>query len=127
MYLTQSEMEIMQTFWKHDTAMTLNELIEVSPNKCWKDRSGFSIIKSLIKKGLIKEEGFVHIGKTIARTFFPAVSCTEFMINQLDGYDGIIDYSRLFARLLGDKSIGMDDIDELDRIISLKKKELDNR
>ncbi|MCR5777722.1 MAG: BlaI/MecI/CopY family transcriptional regulator [Lachnospiraceae bacterium] len=124
MYLTKSEMEIMQTFWKNEGALSLNELIEASPNRCWKDRSGFSIIKSLLKKGLLKEDGFVHSGKTIARTFSPNISCTDFMIGQLDEYDGNINFSKLFARLLGNDKIRTNDINELDMLISKKKKEL---
>ena len=39
MYLTQSEMEIMQAYWTAEKEMSLAELIEASPNRCWKDRS----------------------------------------------------------------------------------------
>lgn len=124
MYLTQSEMEIMQAFWQGNDAMTLSDLIEASPNRCWKDRSGFSIINSLIKKGLLKENGFVHSGKTIARTFSPIVSGTEFMIDQLNAFGGKIEVPQLVSHLLGEGNIEAKDIRELDKLIAEKKKEL---
>ncbi len=127
MYLTQSEMEVMKTFWQCNRPMTLNDLIEANTNKSWKDRSGFSLIKNLIKKGLLREDGFVHSGKTIARTFIPTISFTDFMIDQLSSYDGKIAVPKLFAHLLGDYHIDSNDISELDKIIADKKRELNNR
>ncbi len=124
MYLTQSEMEIMQTYWKYNRPMSLNELIELSPDRTWKDRSGFSIINNLIKKGFLKEESYVHSGKTIARTFAPIISCTEYMIRQWGDYSGSIKFSQLFAGLLGTKKLESDDIEELDKLITKSKKAL---
>ena len=127
MYLTQSEMEIMQSFWQSEEPMSLGELIEASPNRSWRDRSGFSIINSLIKKGLLREEGFVHSGKTIARTFTPIVGATDFMINQIDAYEGKIELSQLVAHLLGNESVKEKDIKELDKLLNDKKKELKSK
>ena len=127
MYLTQSEMEIMQAFWQGEESMSLNDLIEASPNRCWKDRSGFSIINSLIKKGLLKEDGYIHSGKTIARTFSPIVSGTEFMIDQLKAFDGKIEVPKLVSHLLGEENIEVKDIKELDKLIAEKKKELNGK
>ena len=124
MYLTQSEMEIMQAYWKYNKPMSLSELIEVSPNRTWKDRSGFSIINNLIKKGFLKEESYIHSGKTIARTFAPIISCTEYMISQWGDYSGNIKFSQLFAGLLGNKKMEPDDIRELDKLIAKNKKDL---
>ena len=124
MYLTQSEMEIMQAYWKSDKPMSLSELIEASPDRTWKDRSGFSIINNLIKKGFLKEESFVHSGKTIARTFAPVTTCTEYMISQWGEFSGKIDYSKLLAGLLGEEKIESNEINELNKLISKKEKEL---
>lgn len=123
MHLTQSEMEIMQAYWKYNKPMSLNELIEVSPNRTWKDRSGFSIINNLIKKGFLKEESYIHSGKTIARTFTPIVGCTEYMISQWEDYSENIKFSQLFAGLLGNKKMKAEDINELDKLIAKKKKD----
>lgn len=127
MYLTQSEMEIMHAFWQEDRSMSLNDLILASPDRCWKDRSGFSIINSLIAKGLLKEDGYVHSGKTIARTFSPVISYTDFMIGQLNSFEGKIEVPRLVSHLLGEGDVDARDIKELDRMISDKKKELKDK
>lgn len=127
MYLTQSEMEMMQAFWQSGEPMSLSNLIEASPDRCWKDRSGFSIINSLIKKGLLREEGYVHSGKTIARTFVPVVSYTDFMLKQLNACEGKLKLPQLLAGLLGDETIDASDIRELDKIIADKKKEIRGR
>lgn len=127
MYLTQSEMEIMHAFWQEDRSMSLNDLILASPDRCWKDRSGFSIINSLITKGLLKEDGYVHSGKTIARTFSPEISYTDFMIGQLNSFEGKIEVPQLVSHLLGEGDVDARDIKELDRMISDKKKELKDK
>lgn len=127
MYLTQSEMEIMHAFWQEDRSMSLNDLILASPDRCWKDRSGFSIINSLITKGLLKEDGYVHSGKTIARTFSPVISYTDFMIGQLNSFEGKIAVPQLVSHLLGEGDVDARDIKELDRMISDKKKELKDK
>ncbi|SDB67674.1 MULTISPECIES: BlaI/MecI/CopY family transcriptional regulator [unclassified Butyrivibrio] len=124
MYLTQSEMEIMQAYWTAEKEMSLAELIEASPNRCWKDRSGFSIINSLIKKGLLKEVGYTHSGKTIARTFAPEVSCTEYMMEELMQYEGKISLPQLVSGIIGTGKVDADEIEELDRLVKEKKKEI---
>ena len=124
MYLTKSEMEVMQVFWKYTHPLTLNELIDASTERSWKDRSGFSIIKNLISKGLIREEGFIHSGKTIARTFSATCSYTDFVIEELKMYEGKIEFRQLFSHLLGDYNIEEDEITALDKIIKEKKREL---
>ncbi len=124
MYLTQIELEVMQTFWKCNKSLSLSELIEYSPQKKWKNRSSFSIINGLMKKGLLIEDGYTHSGKTIARTFKPTISYTEFMIDQYDMFDGKISVPKLFAHLLGNCTIDSNDIKELENIIRIKKESL---
>ena len=124
MYLTQIEMEMMQVFWSMDKPLSLSELIAASPERTWKDRSGFSIINSLIKKGFLKEEGYTHSGKTIARTFVPVIGYTEYISDQISESKAKMKIADLFASILGNEAIDAQAIKELDKLIEKKKKEL---
>lgn len=76
--LTRSEQEIMNLFWTVDHPMAQNEIISACENRSWKSRSIFSMLSSLLKKGLIHEVGFVRCSKTYARTFEASMSRSEY-------------------------------------------------
>ncbi|MGN0983457.1 MAG: BlaI/MecI/CopY family transcriptional regulator [Gemmiger sp.] len=83
MHLTKSEKEIMEIFWGTDHPLTQSELVDACVNRSWKDRSVFSMVNSLMKKGLLREVGFVRAGKTYARTFEAALSRTDYLAQLL--------------------------------------------
>ena len=71
MHLTKSEQQIMEIFWKADHAMAQTEVVSTCVERKWKERSIFSMLNSLMEKGVLREVGFVRSGKTYARTFEP--------------------------------------------------------
>ena len=80
-HLTPSEESIMLVLW--DSKISLSQLQIISiVQECgkltWKERSIFSMLNSLMDKGLIEPDGFIRSGKTYARTFRAAVSRAEF-------------------------------------------------
>ena len=79
MHLTKSEQQIMQIFWQADHAMAQTEVVATCVDRKWKERSIFSMLNSLMEKGLLREVGFVRSGKTYARTFEPAMSQAEYL------------------------------------------------
>ena len=74
MHLTKSEQQIMEIFWKADHAMAQTEVVSTCV-----ERSIFSMLNSLMEKGVLREVGFVRSGKTYARTFEPAMSHAEYL------------------------------------------------
>ena len=79
MHLTKSEQQIMQIFWQADHAMAQTEVVATCVDRKWKERSIFSMLNSLMEKGVLREVGFVRSGKTYARTFEPAMSHAEYL------------------------------------------------
>ena len=79
MHLTKSEQQIMEIFWQADHPMAQTEVVSTCVDRKWKERSIFSMLNSLMEKGVLKEVGFVRSGKTYARTFEPAMSHAEYL------------------------------------------------
>ena len=79
MHLTKSEQQIMEIFWHADHAMAQTEVVKTCVDRKWKERSIFSMLNSLMEKGVLREVGFVRSGKTYARTFEPAMSHAEYL------------------------------------------------
>ena len=74
MHLTKSDQLIREIFWQADHAMAQTEVVSTCVDRKWKERSIFSMLNSLMEKGVLREVGFVRSGKTYARTFEPAMS-----------------------------------------------------
>ena len=79
MHLTKSEQQIMEIFCQADHAMAQTEVVKTCVDRKWKERSIFSMLNSLMEKGVLREVGFVRSGKTYARTFEPAMSHAEYL------------------------------------------------
>lgn len=79
MHLTKSEQQIMEIFWQADHPMAQTEVVTTCVDRKWKERSIFSMLNSLMEKGVLQEVGFVRSGKTYARTFEPAMSQAEYL------------------------------------------------
>lgn len=79
MHLTKSEQQIMEIFWQADQPMAQTEVVTTCVDRKWKERSIFSMLNSLMEKGVLREVGFVRSGKTYARTFEPAMSHAEYL------------------------------------------------
>lgn len=79
MHLTKSEQQIMEIFWQADHPMAQTEVVSTCVDRKWKERSIFSMLNSLMEKGVLQEVGFVRSGKTYARTFEPAMSQAEYL------------------------------------------------
>lgn len=69
----------MEIFWQADHPMAQTEVVSTCVDRKWKERSIFSMLNSLMEKGVLQEVGFVRSGKTYARTFEPALSHAEYL------------------------------------------------
>lgn len=71
----------MDILWHEKSSMSQSAIIDKakeSGTMAWKERSIFSMINSLLEKGIIEEDSFIRSGKTYARTFKPTTSRAEF-------------------------------------------------
>lgn len=85
----------MNVFWDSKKALSQAQVIgkaEEDGNLNWKKQTIFSLINSLLDKGLIQMEGSVRSGKTYARTFAATMSRPEY-------------YAKMVAHTLNDKEI----------------------
>lgn len=56
--LTKKELEMMNVLWGRETALTASEILKVSTDRTWKDKSLHLMINSLLQKNLIVVDGF---------------------------------------------------------------------
>lgn len=78
MNLTKNEIEVMDVFWGVGRPLSRAELLHLSVDKSWQSNSVHILLNSLLKKGALREAGFVRSGKTYGRTFEAALSCEEY-------------------------------------------------
>lgn len=81
--LTTSEKEIMELLWKVQRPLSGTEIVSLSDNKSWKESYIHLLINSLMKKEMIKIDGFVKTTKNYARTFVPTMSEQEYAVRQI--------------------------------------------
>lgn len=100
MHLTKSEQQIMEIFWQADHPMAQTEVVSTCVDRKWKERSIFSMLNSLMEKGVLQEVGFVRSGKTYARTFEPAVSHAEYLAGMVAEQLPADEFPELLSSLL---------------------------
>ena len=87
--LTKSEREIMALLWHVDKPLTASEIIELSTDKTWKDSYIHLLVNSLLRKGMIRAEGFAKTTKNYARTFAAVITEDEYAVRQITGKKGL--------------------------------------
>ena len=81
--LTKSEEQVMKLLWSAEKPLSCTEIIELSEEKTWKDSYVYALIKSLMKKGLIKIETFELISRSYARKFAPKITKPEYIVREI--------------------------------------------
>ncbi len=82
--LSKNEMEIMSLFWQEGRPLSKSEIIELSSDRSWKASSVYVLLNSLLKKGAIREAGFVKSQTNIGRTFEAMLDENEYVIMQIN-------------------------------------------
>lgn len=78
--MTKSEEQVMTLLWRSEKPLSCSEIVALSENKTWKDSYVHSLIKSLIKKGIVKIESFELVSRSYARKFVPKISYHEYVL-----------------------------------------------
>ncbi len=124
MKLTKSELEIMFVLWRAERPLSRNDILTLSTDKTWKDSSIHILLNSMLKKGAIKEDGFVRSGKVWGRLFAPAISIDEYYDENLFSQTTRKEFPLLFTAMVNRADVTPELIDELDAILQKRRKEL---
>ena len=124
MELTKSEMQIMDVLWAADTPLSRADLLDRSENKSWKDSSVHILLNGLLKKGAIKEVGFVKRSKTYGRTFSPTLTREEYFATTIFSHTHKPQFVGLMEALLRRKDITAEDLLQVEKLIKDKKESL---
>lgn len=82
LHITKSEMEILSTLWKAGMPLTRGDILEMSTDKSWKDNSVHILLNSMLKKGVIREDGFIRCGRVWGRLYAPVFTVEEYYAEQ---------------------------------------------
>ena len=122
MMLTKSEKQIMDLLWSVDRPLSCSEIVELSGDKTWKDSYVHSLIKSLMKKDVVKIEAFELISRSYARKFMPKLTKEEYCLREYLGENSENNMVKLFAAY-ADNYADADSMKEIEAIIKKWKKE----
>lgn len=78
--MTNSEKQVMDVLWSADQSLSCIEIVKLSEDKTWKDSYVHSLVKSLIKKGIVKVVAFELNSRSYARKFAPKISYHEYCL-----------------------------------------------
>lgn len=123
--LSEKEYEIMTLLWKENRPLSKAEIVQLSISKKWKESSIYILLNSLMKKGAIKEAGFMKSNTNYGRTFEPTLSENEYVVMQINSTKEKrgLDLPELVLGLINDET-DYSVIEELDKIIKAKMQKM---
>ena len=123
------EVEILYVMWNAGKPMMASEIAEADEEL--KLATVHTTLKRMLKKNLIEVVDFVKSGNVFGRCYQPTISLKEFELNKLANNSRKkrckdITSSNLVASLLDneDRSMGLKELDELERMIQEKRENL---
>jgi len=125
--LTKNEIEIMEVLWSENRPLSGTEIIELSPTRSWNESSIFILTRSLLKKNAIEIDGFVRSQTNYGRAFVPTLSADEYAIMQINvsRKERNLSVTNLIFGIIDTEEIDSAVIDELERLLKEKKRELE--
>ena len=126
MRLTKNELEIMDVLWSENRALARGEILSLSGDKTWMDSSVHILLNSMLKKGAIREAGFVKCGKTCGRIYEAAVSCEEYYASTFYSTKKKLSFPKLMSAFIANEGIDAETLAELEHILQQHKETLEN-
>jgi len=121
MVLTKSELEIMDAFWATDAPLSRSDLLEQPEEKNWKDSSVHILLNGLLKKGAIREVGFVKRSKTFGRTFRPTMTREEYFASMIFSFRRKPEIVGLMEALLKREDITAEELAAIANLVDARK------
>ncbi len=119
---TKKEVEILKTLWSNDKPLIASDIVKF--NSSLNINTVQAGLRSLLSKNSIKVADIVHSGTVLTRCYVPILSKEEYF-DAL--YKDIIgDEKKIFPLIksLIDTKTTLDELEELEKIIAHKKREL---
>ena len=120
MELTKSEMQIMDVLWESEAPLSRSDLLERSEEKSWKDSSVHIMLNGLLRKGAIREAGFVKRTKTFGRTFAPTLTREEYFATTIYCHNYKPQIVELMKALLSREDITPEELSEIKKLVAEK-------
>ena len=117
MYLTKNEIEIMDVLWKEERPLARGEILKLSDDKTWMDSSVHILLNSMLKKGAIREAGFIKCGKTCGRVYEAALSCEEYYVSTFESTRKSPSLPKILSAYIEKNGIDMETASELKAIL----------
>lgn len=117
-HLTKSEQQLMNIFWDSKSPLTSVDIVNMEIKDTW--GSGFvsNLLRSLLKKGFLKEVGSKHYTTQYAREFAPSFTREEYAIKSIHKIAGKkLSLSQVVVGLTKEEDDVQDVIEELERIV----------
>lgn len=121
MYLTKNEIEIMDVLWKEKRPLARGEILKLSEDKTWMDSSVHILLNSMLKKGAIREAGFIKCGKTCGRVYEAALSCEEYYVSTFDSTRQKPDLAKLLSAYIAKNGMDAETAAELSLVLEKVK------
>ena len=117
MYLTKNEIEITDVLWRENRALSRGEILSLSTDKNWMDSSVHILLNSMLKKGSIREAGFVKCGKTCGRVYEAAFSCEEYHVGTLDSTSCVPDPVKLVKAYIDSRGLSAEQAGQIRELL----------
>ena len=121
---TKKELEILKTLWNSAAPMIASEIAKA--NNALNLNTVHACLRSLSDKGAIKVDDIVYSGTVLTRSYVPVITSEEYFG---DLYNDILGTKKenLLLRSLIDTQTDITELENLEKIIAQKKKELSER
>lgn len=81
--LTKTEKDILDFLWEYGRPLSASEIVDLCPNRNWKASYIYLVLQSMLKKKVIRIEGFRPTVKNYARTFSPTISREALLVHEM--------------------------------------------
>ena len=124
MYLTKNEIEIMDVLWRENRALSRGEILSLSTEKTWMDSSVHILLNSMLKKGAIREDGFVRSGKVWGRLYAPNITMDAYYAENVFNKSEQAAVPQLLSCMLQRTEVTPELLQELRGILDKQEEEL---
>jgi len=83
--LTETEMNVLKLLWNSERALTRSEIFDRLPNKKGHTNAINQVLNTMMEKGVVRVDGLTRCGRIYGRTYAPAMTMEEFLVQQAEG------------------------------------------
>lgn len=127
--LTENEFSILTLLWTEKRSLSRPEILENLSDNDWNPNSIHLILNSMINKGVLKVDGIARCGQNYGRTYAPTMTQEEYAATQMIRLTPNLPQRQrllgIFAALVDKNGIDAETIEEMEKLLEKKRKELD--